>query len=54
MYGTDYPCWEPAECLALLADLNLTDAEKQKIFFNNAKRILNLPDEIGASSAVAA
>jgi aminocarboxymuconate-semialdehyde decarboxylase len=54
MYGTDYPCWEPAECLALLADLNLTDAEKQKIFFSNAKRILNLPDEIGASSAVAA
>jgi aminocarboxymuconate-semialdehyde decarboxylase len=54
MYGTDYPCWEPAECLALLAELNLTDAEKQKIFFSNAKRILNLPDEISASSAVAA
>jgi len=35
-------------------NINLTDVEKAKIFFSNAKRILNLPDEIDASSAVAA
>jgi aminocarboxymuconate-semialdehyde decarboxylase len=43
MYGTDYPCWSPAECLAYIDDLNLSDDDKQKLFFDNAKRILNLP-----------
>jgi aminocarboxymuconate-semialdehyde decarboxylase len=43
MYGTDYPCWEPAECLACLAEIELTDDEKQKLFVDNARRILNLP-----------
>lgn len=44
MYGTDYPCWEPAICLALLEELALSDCEKQKLFHDNAKRILNLTD----------
>ena len=43
MYGTDYPCWSPAECLAYIDELELSDADKQKLFFDNAKRILNLP-----------
>ena len=43
MYGTDYPCWEPAECLALLAEIELTDEQKRKLYYDNAVRILNLP-----------
>jgi aminocarboxymuconate-semialdehyde decarboxylase len=42
MYGTDYPCWEPATCLQLLSELDLSEADKQKLFYDNAVRILNL------------
>lgn len=52
MYGTDYPCWEPAECLACLAEIELTEEEKRKLFIDNARRILNLPAP--AQTAVAA
>jgi aminocarboxymuconate-semialdehyde decarboxylase len=51
MYGTDYPCWEPAECLALLDELDLTDAQKQKLFVDNARRILKLPNAAAAAAA---
>jgi aminocarboxymuconate-semialdehyde decarboxylase len=44
MYGTDYPCWDPAACLALLEDVELSKADKQKLFYDNARRILNLKD----------
>jgi aminocarboxymuconate-semialdehyde decarboxylase len=42
MYGTDYPCWDPAPCLKLLEDVRLTDADRRKLFYENACRILNL------------
>jgi aminocarboxymuconate-semialdehyde decarboxylase len=44
MYGTDYPCWDPAACLKLLEDVTLTAAEKQKLFYDNARRIFGLKD----------
>jgi aminocarboxymuconate-semialdehyde decarboxylase len=44
MYGTDYPCWDPATCLRLLDELKLSDADKQKLFYSNARRILGLKD----------
>jgi aminocarboxymuconate-semialdehyde decarboxylase len=44
MYGTDYPCWDPAVCLKLLEDVTLTAAEKQKLFYDNARRIFGLND----------
>jgi aminocarboxymuconate-semialdehyde decarboxylase len=44
MYGTDYPCWDPAACLKLLEDVTLTAAEKQKLFYDNARRIFSLKD----------
>lgn len=44
MYGTDYPCWEPAACLKLLAEIELSDTDKQKLYYDNARRILNLRD----------
>lgn len=42
MYGTDYPCWDPAVCLKLLEEIEMTPAVKQKIFHDNAVRILGL------------
>src|SRR5580698_4193017 len=44
MYGTDYPCWDPAPCLKLIDEIGLSDADKQKLFYDNARRILNLRD----------
>lgn len=46
MYGTDYPCWDPATCLALLEELNLSAEDKQKLFYDNARRILGLKDPV--------
>jgi aminocarboxymuconate-semialdehyde decarboxylase len=44
MYGTDYPCWDPAACLKLLGEIELSDVDKHKLFYANARRILNLRD----------
>ena len=54
MYGTDYPCWDPKETLRLLGEINLSAADKQKLFYDNAKRILNLRDPAGASKVLEA
>src|SRR5262249_31765724 len=39
-----YPCWDPAACLKLIDAVELSDAEKHKLFYANARRILNLRD----------
>jgi aminocarboxymuconate-semialdehyde decarboxylase len=44
MYGTDYPCWEPATALKLIDDIGLSTEEREKIFSANARRILGLRD----------
>jgi aminocarboxymuconate-semialdehyde decarboxylase len=44
MYGTDYPCWDPATALKLLDEIGLSDEDRQKIFYDNARRILGLRD----------
>jgi aminocarboxymuconate-semialdehyde decarboxylase len=44
MYGSDYPCWDPATALNLIDRIDLTEAEKDKLFYKNARRILNLRD----------
>jgi aminocarboxymuconate-semialdehyde decarboxylase len=49
MYGSDYPCWEPAEALKLLAEIDLSEADKKKLFHDNVKRIFNLRDPAGAA-----
>ena len=48
MYGTDYPCWDPATCLRLIDEIKLSDADKQKLFYDNARRILGLRDPVKA------
>ena len=42
MYGTDYPCWDPATALQLISEIDLSAEDKQKLFVDNARRILNL------------
>jgi aminocarboxymuconate-semialdehyde decarboxylase len=44
MYGTDYPCWDPATCLKLIDEIKLSEADKRKLFYDNARRILGLKD----------
>ena len=44
MYGSDYPCWDPKTALALIDEIGLTEAEKEKLFSRNARRILGLKD----------
>lgn len=44
MYGTDYPCWDPMPCLDLIDQITLSATDKQKLFYDNARRILNLRD----------
>jgi aminocarboxymuconate-semialdehyde decarboxylase len=52
MYGTDYPCWDPATALELLGELDLSKDEKQKLFYDNARRILKLRDPVQADERV--
>jgi aminocarboxymuconate-semialdehyde decarboxylase len=48
MYGTDYPCWDPATALKLIDELKLSQADKEKLFYSNARRILGLRDPVPA------
>ena len=50
MYGTDYPCWDPAPCLKLLESVKLSEADKHKLFYDNARRILGLKDPAPAKA----
>jgi len=42
MYGTDYPCWMPADCLRFLADVGLNAKDREKIMAGNARKFFNL------------
>jgi aminocarboxymuconate-semialdehyde decarboxylase len=44
MYGSDYPCWMPADALELLMETGIPQADLDKILYSNAKRILGLRD----------
>jgi aminocarboxymuconate-semialdehyde decarboxylase len=46
MYGTDYPCWDPATALKLLDEIALSPEQKEKLFYSNARRILGLRDPV--------
>jgi aminocarboxymuconate-semialdehyde decarboxylase len=55
MYGTDYPCWRPEEALEYLDALQLSPEDRQKMFYDNARRILGLrnADTLAVSDRVA-
>jgi aminocarboxymuconate-semialdehyde decarboxylase len=42
MYGSDYPCWDPATALALIEEIGLAEADLEKLLYQNAQRILGL------------
>jgi aminocarboxymuconate-semialdehyde decarboxylase len=54
MYGSDYPCWDPATALQLIDEIGLSQTDKNKLFYGNARRILNLRDSTTAAQPVAA
>lgn len=53
LYGTDYPCWDPAACLKLFQEIGLSDADQEKIFCKNARRIFGLPAPAARETAPA-
>jgi aminocarboxymuconate-semialdehyde decarboxylase len=42
MYGSDYPCWMPADALRFFNEVGLPEDVQQKILSGNARRILQL------------
>src|SRR6266568_1040376 len=44
MYGSDYPCWDPATALALIQEIGLSGADLDKLLYGNAHGILGLAD----------
>ena len=50
MYGSDYPCWEPAEALRLIENIALSEADKHKLFVGNVRRIFKLPTAAGVTA----
>jgi predicted TIM-barrel fold metal-dependent hydrolase len=40
LFGSDYPMWDPAACLAQFMQLDLADSEKELILWKNARGLL--------------
>ena len=49
MYGSDYPCWDPAAALKFFAEIGLRKADQEKILNGNARRILGLRQPVSAT-----
>jgi aminocarboxymuconate-semialdehyde decarboxylase len=58
MYGSDYPCWDPATALALIQEIGLPQAHLEKLFYSNAYDVFGLdrstspriPESMGSRS----
>jgi aminocarboxymuconate-semialdehyde decarboxylase len=44
MYGSDYPCWSPADALRFFGEIGFSDEIQQQILGGNARRILRLDE----------
>ena len=42
MYGDDFPCWHPEGALGIMAELDLSQEDREKVMNLNARRILGL------------
>jgi aminocarboxymuconate-semialdehyde decarboxylase len=42
MFGSDYPCWDPATALTLIQEIGLSDEDLEKVLYHNAQRILGV------------
>lgn len=45
MYGSDYPCWDPATALGLIQDSGLSDSDLEKVLYKNSQRFFGLKIE---------
>jgi len=43
MYGSDYPCWTPADALRLFQEIGLSAADQQRVLSDNARKLFGLP-----------
>ena len=44
MYGSDYPCWTPADALRLFQEIGLSSEDQQRILSENARKLFGLPN----------
>ena len=42
LFGTDYPMWEPEKEIARFMEIDLTDEQREAIFYNNTAKLFNL------------
>ncbi|MDR0442343.1 MAG: amidohydrolase family protein [Treponema sp.] len=42
LFGSDYPMWDPAACLAEFMSLDLSDSERELILRKNAERVIGV------------
>lgn len=42
MYGSDYPCWSPADAIRLFEEIGLEPKDQEKIMSSNARDLLGL------------
>jgi aminocarboxymuconate-semialdehyde decarboxylase len=52
MYGSDYPCWDPAAALAYLAGVELSAADRERVLAGNARRVLRFDAVVREPSTV--
>jgi aminocarboxymuconate-semialdehyde decarboxylase len=43
MYGSDYPCWTPADALRLFQEIGLSAVDQQRVLSDNARNLFGLP-----------
>ena len=51
MYGSDYPCWSPADALRFFEEVGVSATDREKILGGNARRIFRLTEPELALSA---
>jgi aminocarboxymuconate-semialdehyde decarboxylase len=49
MYGSDYPCWDPATALALIQEIGLSEEELEKLLCSNARHVLSIRESVPAA-----
>ena len=42
LFGTDYPMWKPEAEIEKFMQIELTEKQREDIFYNNAARLFNI------------
>jgi len=50
LYGDDYPCWNPETALGIFDELDLSQDDRHKILYGNARRVFKLRDPAPAAT----